>query len=765
MSSPRELLKALRSELVEIPDPSDWSRIEAWAAHTRPLFRKHFADYLPDLENATKEPQWLMPIYVASTNPRTGRRTDNSRQADSLARTTNAHIGETLRRRILACIDGILAVEELAPPSDPPAPEPTTEPASAQPATHHAQPDERLRDWFVGIDGSAADGADRPRLARCHQAIRALVRGILNAGGGVVTLVSGDPRIVEDDPDTANTFIWTVLSEVDRFLHTSANLNAQRRPLVRTVWSPRTITDRIPPRQQALWERLIASGRVEVRVLQDAGHFGVKLREAQADLGHALVILGGGKGVRHLASLYQDQGKPVVALDPMIGSSKNDGEGALALHRESLSEPAKFAPDAAHDLQTTLASLSLQRDDAAPEGVANRLVSLLGTILRAAASRLSASRKPPVRIKVTVSPAQGFDHEALAQRIGRQLSANACVAGMASDAVEVEVTGVSKDAVIGAAENGLLDQCASKTGGGQVKEIWSSGECLYEALDEVEFKRPSIKDVGTEAVVKALTVVDVLLVTVTETERKALLDRLSPLPKYNAVFCGPYGSQTLRFGRLGRYAVAHVESAMGSGGRSGATLTVNDAIQVIKPKAIIAVGIAFGADRRKQRLGDVLIAETIAPYELAKVHEAGSTLRGQPLSCGITLRDRFLSGKEGWVHPATGRQVQVHPGIVLSGEKVIDRQEFRDSLLAHYPTAIGGEMEGSGVYAAADRRGIREVILVKAICDFADGHKNDRGQPFAARAAVAYVERVLARPDALGHLGARDWGLPRARRG
>jgi nucleoside phosphorylase len=159
----------------------------------------------------------------------------------------------------------------------------------------------------------------------------------------------------------------------------------------------------------------------------------------------------------------------------------------------------------------------------------------------------------------------------------------------------------------------------------------------------------------------------------------------------------------------------------------------------------------------------VLIAETIAPYDLAKVGELGDTLRGQPLACGVTLRDRFVSGAEGWTFPASGRRLRVHTGLVLSGEKVIDRKEFRDHLLSHYPTAIGGEMEGSGVYAAAARSGT-EVILVKAVCDFADGHKNDRGQPFAARAAVAFVERVLAKPDALDHLGARDRGLPRGKR-
>ena len=60
-------------------------------------------------------------------------------------------------------------------------------------------------------------------------------------------------------------------------------------------------------------------------------------------------------------------------------------------------------------------------------------------------------------------------------------------------------------------------------------------------------------------------------------------------------------------------------------------------------------------------------------------------------------------------------------------------------------------MEGHGAYAACDGR--CDVLLVKAICDWADGEKDDEAQPFAALAATSLCHHVLAQADVLGDLG------------
>lgn len=64
-------------------------------------------------------------------------------------------------------------------------------------------------------------------------------------------------------------------------------------------------------------------------------------------------------------------------------------------------------------------------------------------------------------------------------------------------------------------------------------------------------------------------------------------------------------------------------------------------------------------------------------------------------------------------------------------------------------------MEGEGGYAAAEQAKI-ETILVKSICDWADGHKNDNAHSFAASTAVSLVEYIFNQPDVLAVLGAKD---------
>jgi hypothetical protein len=80
---------------------------------------------------------------------------------------------------------------------------------------------------------------------------------------------------------------------------------------------------------------------------------------------------------------------------------------------------------------------------------------------------------------------------------------------------------------------------------------------------------------------------------------------------------------------------------------------------------------------------------------------------------------------------------------MLSGEQLIDNKERRDALLAQFPDAKGGEMEGAGVYAACYRRGVH-WILVKSICDFADGQKADQKEQKQALAIDTAVSACLA---------------------
>ena len=88
---------------------------------------------------------------------------------------------------------------------------------------------------------------------------------------------------------------------------------------------------------------------------------------------------------------------------------------------------------------------------------------------------------------------------------------------------------------------------------------------------------------------------------------------------------------------------------------------------------------------------------------------------------------------------------RVRFGLVLSGEKLVDNLDFRQQLKGFASEAIGGEMEGAGLYVACQDKKV-DWMLVKGICDWADGHKaqdKDARQQTAAHNATAFVLHAL----------------------
>ncbi|OJT18693.1 hypothetical protein BO221_38810 [Archangium sp. Cb G35] len=309
------------------------------------------------------------------------------------------------------------------------------------------------------------------------------------------------------------------------------------------------------------------------------------------------------------------------------------------------------------------------------------------------------------------------------------------------------------------AESGALDSLLGQVGVKFIQEIREGSRCHFSYVPPVTFGPPPVFEAVTSRELQGLLPrVDVLLLTTTEVERNALYEVLKPFPGRRSLVEGSLRNTTYRLGQFGQYVAAHVESTMGSMGHGGSTLTMGDAIKELAPKAIVMVGIAFGIGPDKQRLGDVIVAETVFPYELQRVGER-VVHRGQPLPCGPILSERFRTRRADWKLGRGEDTVNVFQSPLLSGEKLTDDLAFRDALLEAFPTAQGGEMEGAGAYAAAQRMNV-EVILVKAICDWADGYKNDRAQPFAARAAVSLVHHVLGKRGVLESLGARDCDPP-----
>ncbi len=186
-----------------------------------------------------------------------------------------------------------------------------------------------------------------------------------------------------------------------------------------------------------------------------------------------------------------------------------------------------------------------------------------------------------------------------------------------------------------------------------------------------------------------------------------------------------------------------VQSEMGAGGRGASLQTVQKGLEALSPAAVIMVGIACGVNAEQQTIGDILVTENLRLYELERVGtqdgQVRIILRGDRPHASAWLLNHFKSVDLLW----DGAQVRF--GVVLTGEKLVDNVDFRDQLHSFEPEAVGGEMEGAGLYVACQDQKV-DWILVKAICDWADGQKEqDRAarQQTAAQNAATFVLHAL----------------------
>jgi nucleoside phosphorylase len=86
--------------------------------------------------------------------------------------------------------------------------------------------------------------------------------------------------------------------------------------------------------------------------------------------------------------------------------------------------------------------------------------------------------------------------------------------------------------------------------------------------------------------------------------------------------------------------------------------------------------------------------------------------------------------------PRTTTDPQVHYGKIASGNKVVKNGESRDRI-AKDLGIICFEMEAAGLMDSFP------CLVIRGICDYADSHKNERWQPYAAATAAAYAKELI----------------------
>ena len=158
------------------------------------------------------------------------------------------------------------------------------------------------------------------------------------------------------------------------------------------------------------------------------------------------------------------------------------------------------------------------------------------------------------------------------------------------------------------------------------------------------------------------------------------------------------------FGEIGdenTTKVALIKCQKGSSGPGASTVTVRNAIPLLKPKAVICVGACGGLNESKLKLGDVVVSSKLGTYNPAKVKESGTDVRGVEVFVNRDLLYLLNTAANGWEPPLTAtdeRVPMVHNGEFLSGPEVVNSKKRRAQLTKKFSDALAIEMEAEGEY-------------------------------------------------------------------
>ena len=232
---------------------------------------------------------------------------------------------------------------------------------------------------------------------------------------------------------------------------------------------------------------------------------------------------------------------------------------------------------------------------------------------------------------------------------------------------------------------------------------------------------------------------DVLIVTVTRVETRAVLAAFAAATGQKASTVVIADKIYRDLGMVNGARVFLALSEMGTVGPGSSLQSVGKGIAALRPSAVIMIGIAFGVNDQKQSIGDILVSRQLMLYDAQRVSATQIVPRGDRVHCSTWLLEFLTSAELDWTGP------RVRFGLVLTGDALVDNVDYRDQLRKLEVEAIGGEMEGAGLYVACQDAKV-DWVLVKSICDWADGNKaqdKDVRQEQAAKNAVEFVVHAL----------------------
>ena len=237
----------------------------------------------------------------------------------------------------------------------------------------------------------------------------------------------------------------------------------------------------------------------------------------------------------------------------------------------------------------------------------------------------------------------------------------------------------------------------------------------------------------------------VLLLTATPTERDAVLAAISALTGALPQRSFEHINVIYELGIHGNVTIALVQCPrLGASGPGGSTLTAADVIRRWRPSYVLMIGTCYGLrddNSPPQQLGDVLVSTSVYDLDHKEKYESSSgeeleEIRGDRVPAPSVMVARLRAASMDW--PGG----KVYFGLMLASGTLVASRQYRDTLRTNHRSAIGGEMEGHGLYAAAAEAGV-PWILVKGISDWGFDRDIHYQPELAAGNAAAFVAHSL----------------------
>ncbi len=219
---------------------------------------------------------------------------------------------------------------------------------------------------FIMLSGSASLACPADKLDIALQFVRSFAGEVLRRGGGLVVL-AGDEASTRDEHGVPHVFDWLVLREVENY---AENTTDNLRTYARVVMSDEAPESKMDADNLRLLRNLEQRNVVELCPIRREVFTGGEYRKVMIERADAMLAIGGGKGTYSAGAEMIASCKPVLPLDLQLGSTVDDGAGAVALRREMVLNPGLFLPNTHQSVQNRFGLLALERAINAPEVVA-----------------------------------------------------------------------------------------------------------------------------------------------------------------------------------------------------------------------------------------------------------------------------------------------------------------------------------------------------------------------------------------------------------